>query len=109
MYEKPNNEAFSNKIQKAQYDAELLIIGVVRRTSWEKLYAELGLESLKFGRWFRKFACFHKIQSTGLPKCIFQLILTNNHTYLLRKPRNVLQYHSRTDTFKNFFSNIINE
>ena len=77
MYEKLNNEAFSKKIQKAQYDAELPIIGAVRRTSWEKLYAELGLESLIFGGWFRELACFHKIQSTGLPK---YLIPTNNHS-----------------------------
>ena len=105
MYEKLNNEAFSKKIQKAQYDAELPIIGAVRRTSWEKLYAELDLESLKFGRRFRKFACFHKIQSTGLPKYLIptnnhsQLIPTNSLSYFSRKSLNISHYYCRNDIF----------
>ena len=48
VYDKPNNETFVNKIEKAQYDAALAITGAIRGTSREKLYAELGLESLKF-------------------------------------------------------------
>ena len=48
VYDKPNNETFINKIEKAQYDATSAITGAVRGTSREKLYAELGLESLKF-------------------------------------------------------------
>ena len=86
-YDKPNNETFINKIEKAQYDAALAITGTIRGTSLEKLYAELGIESLKFRRWFRKLACFYKIQSTGLPKYLLQLIPTNNHSYTLRKLR----------------------
>ena len=55
-------------------------------------------------------ACFYKIQSTGLPKYLLQLILTNNHSYTLRKPLNIPHYYCRTDTFKNsFFPNVINE
>ena len=55
-------------------------------------------------------ACFYKIQSTGLPKCLLQLIPTNNHSYILRKPLNIPHYYCRTDTFKNsFFPNVINK
>ena len=55
-------------------------------------------------------ARFYKIQSTGLPKYLLQLILTNNHSYTLRKPLNIPHYYCRTDTFKNsFFPNVINE
>ena len=110
MYDKPDNETFINKIEEAQYDTALAITGAIRGTSWEKLYAELGIESLKFRRWFRKLACFYKIQSTGLPKYLLQLIPTNNHSYTLRKPLNIPHYYCRTDTFKNsFFPNVINE
>ena len=49
VYHTPNNEAFINKNEKAQYDAAL------------EITAELGLEFLKFRRWFRKLACFYKI------------------------------------------------
>ena len=48
MYDKPNNEIFINTIEKAQYDAALAITDAIRGTSWEKLYAELATESLKF-------------------------------------------------------------
>ena len=50
MYDKPNNKTFINKIEKAQYDAALAITGGIRGTSRKKLYAELGLEPLKFRR-----------------------------------------------------------
>ena len=48
MFGKPNNDTFINKIEKAQYDAALTITGAIRGTSREKLYADLGIESLKF-------------------------------------------------------------
>ena len=37
-YDKPHNETFINKIEKAQYDATLGITGAIRGTSREKLY-----------------------------------------------------------------------
>ena len=110
MYDKPDNETFISKIEKAQYDSALAITGAIRGTSREKLYAELDTESLKFRRWFRKLACFYKIQSTGLPKYLLQLIPTNNHSYTLRKPLNMSHCYGRTDAFKNsFFPNFINK
>ena len=91
-------------------DAALAITGGIRGTSQEKLYAELGLESVKFRWWFRKLACFYKIQSTELPKYLLQLIPTNNHSYILRKPLNVPHYDCRTDTLNNsFFPNVKNK
>ena len=49
-YDTPNNETFINKIEKAQYDAALAITGAIRGTSRRKLFAEIGLHSLKFRR-----------------------------------------------------------
>ena len=59
VYDKPKNEIFINKIEKAQYDAVLAITGTIRGKSREKLYAELGLECLRFRRWFRKLTCVY--------------------------------------------------
>ena len=79
-------------------------------TSWKNLYVELGFESLKFMPWFRKLTSFYKIQSTGLPKYLLQLIPTNSHFYNLRKLLNIPDYYCRTNTFKNsFFPYFINE
>ena len=110
MHDKPNNETSINKTEKSQYDAALAITDAIRGTPWEKLYAQLGLESLKFRQWFRKLTCFYKIQSTGLTNYLLQLIPTNNHSYILRKPLNIPHYYCRTDVFKNsFFPNVIHE
>ena len=77
---------------------------------YDKPHNELGTESLKFRRWFRELACFYKIQSTGLPKYLLQLIPTNDPSYTLRKPLNIPYYYCRTDIFKNsFFPNVTNE
>ena len=48
---------------------------------------KLTLNKLK--RCYRKFTCFHKIRSTELPKYLLQLIPTNNHSYVWRKPLNL--------------------
>ena len=45
-----------------------------------------------------------------MPKYLFQLILINKHSYILRKSLNMPHYYCRTDTFKDsFFANVINE
>ena len=65
---------------------------------------------LNFRQWFIELACFYTIQSTGLSKNLLQLIPTNNHSYILKKPLNIPRYYWRTDAFKNsFFPNFINE
>ena len=40
-------------MKSAQYNAALAITGAIKGTSWEKLYKELGLESLKLRRMLR--------------------------------------------------------
>ena len=47
IYDQPNNSRLSDKIESVQYNAALAITGTIRGTSNEKLYQELGLESLK--------------------------------------------------------------
>ena len=76
----------------------------------KNFYDKIGLESLKFRRWFREFPCFHKVQHIGLTNYLPQLIPTNIHSYILGKPLNIPDYYCRTNTFKNsFFPNVINE
>ena len=72
VYNKANNETFINKTEKSQFYTALAITGAIRGISRENLYAELGIESLKFRPWFRKLACFYKVQSTRLPKYLLQ-------------------------------------
>ena len=50
IYDQPNNQAFSNKLEAVQYNAVLAITRAIRGTSRIKIYQELGLESLKSRR-----------------------------------------------------------
>ena len=66
--------SFHQKLESIQYNAALAITGAIRGSSRQKLYQELGLESLKQRRWFRKLYYFLrqlKINplSTSLVKC----------------------------------------
>ena len=54
-----------------------------------KLYNELGLESLKFRRLFRKLCLFFKIIKHGLPEYLFNLIPQSNHQYNTRTTEDI--------------------
>ena len=58
IYDQPENQLFSVKIESVQYNASLTITGAIRETSQEKLYQKLGLESLWSRRWLRRMCYF---------------------------------------------------
>ena len=58
IYDQPGNELFCQKIESVQYNAALAITGAIRGTSSEKIYHELGLESLRDRRWLRRMCFF---------------------------------------------------
>ena len=55
------NDSFHQKLESIQYNTVLAITGVIRGTSSEKLYQELGLESLQQKRWYSKLCTFFRI------------------------------------------------
>ena len=61
IYDQTFNESFHQRIKYIQYNAAIAITGAIRGTSSEKLYQELGLESLRSTRWLRKVCLFYKI------------------------------------------------
>ena len=64
------NTTLSNqmeKIESVQYSAALAVSGAWRGTSREKLYAELGWESLSLRRWSRRLTLFFKIANNLTP------------------------------------------
>ena len=74
-YHQPNNGSFCQKIESIQYQAALEITSAIHGTSLTKLYNELGTESMKMRQWFRRLYCFFKIQSSGIPLYLNDLIL----------------------------------
>ena len=51
IYDQTFNMSFQEKMEIIQYNAALAITGTIRGTSREKLYQELGLETLPQQRW----------------------------------------------------------
>ena len=103
IYDQPNNESFCQKIETVQYNAALSITGAIKGSSREKLYNELGFESLRDRRKLRRLCVLYKIYSTGLPPYLFHLLPAVNSYYNTRIPRTFQNIFCRTDLFKNSF------
>ena len=101
IYDQPNNSRLPDKSESVQYNAALAITGAIRGTSKEKLYQELGLESLKDRRWLRRMAYLYKIISTKLPPYLHELIppLQRSHRY----PSCFQTFRCMTTFFQNSF------
>jgi len=67
IYDHPGNSTFVRKLESIQYNACRAITGCFRGTSQEKLYSELGLESLADRRFGRRMIFFYKILNNLAP------------------------------------------
>ena len=83
------------------------ITGTIRGSSKEKLYQELGFESLQLRCWYRKLGMFYKIYKNKSPKYLFKLIPEKTHAYATRNVDNIPCFKIRHNFFKNFPSTII--
>ena len=101
IYDQPNNSSLSDKVESVQYNAVLAIIGAIGGTSKEKLYLELGLESLRNRRLLRRMSYLYKIVSTKFPPYLYDLIppLQRSHRY----PACFETLRCRTELFRNSF------
>ena len=66
-YGQTYNSVFYDKRESVQYNPCLAVTGAIRGTSAGKIHQELGLESLKSRRWFRRFCHFYNIFSEPPP------------------------------------------
>ena len=101
IYDQPNNNRLSEKIESILYNAALAITGAIRGTSREKLYQELGLESLKDRTCLRRLCYLHKVLSTELPTYLYELMQPIINSY--RNPGCYRTLYCRADLFRNFF------
>ena len=92
------------KLESVQYSAALAVTGTWRGTSREKLYAELGWESLCFRRWSRRLTLFYKILNNLTPLYTKEPIPTlHQSNYSLRHQDAVGRMRARTEKFKSSF------
>ena len=90
----PNNEFFCKKIESVQYKTCLVITGTIQGPSKEKLYQELGLESLGDRQWCRKLIFFDTIKNK-LTLAYLNFYLYNDNTNLAHITRS-----SQNETLK---------
>ena len=103
LYDQAFNNSFHERLESIQYNAALVITGAVRGSSREKLYQELGFESLQQRRWYRKLCLFYKIIKNQSLRYLFELIPTARQAYMTRNKNSVLLFNVKHDNFKNSF------
>ena len=102
IYDQPQNESVCEKLESVQYKAALAITGAIQGTSREKIYQELGLESLKNRRWYKRLCCMFKIMNEEAPKYLTNMIPKGQQTIVTRNS-NIPTFYCRTDCFKYSF------
>ena len=95
LYDQAFNNSFYAKMKSIQYNACLAITGAIRGTSKEKIYQELGLESLQL--------LFYKVFKNEHPKYLFNLIPVRSTPYATRTVGNIPLIKTKHNFFKNSF------
>ena len=73
-YDRSQNESFCEKLESVQYKAALARTGTMQGTSHDKIYQELGLESLKSRKWYKRLSCMFKIMKKEAPNYLINFI-----------------------------------
>ena len=92
------------KLESIQYSAAQAVAGAWKGTSREKLYGELGWESLSLRRWSRRLVLFYKIVNDIIPEYTrYPIPQLTQAMYSFRNADVVGQIRARTTRFKNSF------
>ena len=103
IYDQAYNASFHQRLDSIQFNAALAIAGAIRGSSKEKLYDELGVETLEKRRWYRKLCYFFKIFRYKCPKYLFNIIPTSASTYKARNTNNISLFKVKYNFFRNSF------
>ena len=99
------------KLESVQYSAALAVSGAWRGASREKLYTELGWESLSSRRWSRRLTLFYKFVNNLSPEYTVDPIPPLYQSqYCLRDQDVIGRMRARTEKFKStFYPNCLSE
>ena len=104
IYDYPANVSFSQKLESIQYNACLAITGCFRGTSREKLYSELGIESLVDRRFIRRLVFFYKVFNGFAPQYLTEFLPPQNVALVnLRSRPPIYPLDARTERYRNSF------
>ena len=109
IYDQTYNTSFHQRLESLQYNVALAITGAIRGTSKEKLYNELGLESLQNRRWYRKLSFLYKVIPNQSPY-LFKMMLKKNMSRSTRGSDNIPLLDTKHNIFQNsYFPSSIKE
>ena len=103
LHDQAYNASFHQNLEKIQYNVCIAITVAIRCTSKEKIYQELGSESLETRRWFRKLCCFFKILKNKLPDYLFRIIPQRSSSYITRNSDEIPLFKTKHNFYKNSF------
>ena len=110
IYDPRFKKSFQNKLESVQYNAALAITGVIGGSSREKLYQELGLESLKSWQWYQKLCLFFNLKKNKQPSYLFDIIPKVLTTWTTRNHKNIPLFNVKHEYFRNsFFPSTVTE
>ena len=100
----------TKRLERTQYSAALAVTGAWRGTSRQRLFEELGWESLYQRRWYRRLCHFFNLKKTRRPAYLFDEIpAERNVSYSFRRQREY-QPTGRTARFAStYFQNALFE
>ena len=101
----------TKRLQRIQYSAALAVSGAWRGTNIDRLYEELGWESLYYRRWYRRLCHFFKLTMNQSPACLYQLVPPLRSVKYNLRGANVYESNvERTNRFAStYFQNCIKE
>ena len=110
IYDKSLTESFQDKLEMLQYNAALVITGLIKGTSRDRIYRKLEYLAQ---RWCRKIFFFHKIINSLSPVYLQSYIsYCGEGVYRKRSAnqKNLRQFSTRTKVFESsFFPHCIKE
>ena len=100
---------FTQKIEQTQYAVALSFTGAWRGTNRQRLYNELGWDSLYSRRWYHRLRHFVNLKDRQSVEYLFSKIAIKRHmNYNLRRVHTYTPSCGRTTRFSNtYFSNVL--
>ena len=96
------------KVERIQYQAALAITGTWQGSSRNKLYEELGWETLSDRRWSRRILQINKIQNNNNPVYLKDKLPALRRSFRITNPNNIHEINCKTLRYKNsFFPNAV--
>ena len=93
-----------NTLERIQYHAALAITGTWKGTNLNKIYNELGWETLTERRWSRRLFHFYKIQNNLAPPYMkIPLPPPRNYLYSIRSENILNEISCNSDSYRNSF------